>query len=138
MPQTPHVEKHFTASETVRDIVIDNHHHGGAGRGRSRFTFLFLLHDSDLVGVIDLDPANPVPYWIGLLNRCIMTVRKPFRQWERHGPVLFPPCLCLHLDAIRSTPRPTRILTSPIPKVANQSWGQPTAPQANNAVAPVA
>ena len=22
MPQTPHVEKHFTASETVRDIVI--------------------------------------------------------------------------------------------------------------------
>src|ERR1022692_2419393 len=22
MPQTPHIEKHFTASETVRDIVI--------------------------------------------------------------------------------------------------------------------
>jgi hypothetical protein len=22
MPQTPHVERHFTASETVRDIVI--------------------------------------------------------------------------------------------------------------------
>jgi hypothetical protein len=22
MPQTPHVEKHFTATETVRDIVI--------------------------------------------------------------------------------------------------------------------
>jgi VIT family len=22
MPQTPHVEKHFTASETIRDIVI--------------------------------------------------------------------------------------------------------------------
>jgi vacuolar iron transporter family protein len=22
MPQTPHVEKHFTASEVVRDIVI--------------------------------------------------------------------------------------------------------------------
>jgi len=22
MPQTPHVEKHFTASEAVRDIVI--------------------------------------------------------------------------------------------------------------------
>jgi hypothetical protein len=22
MPQTPHVEKHFTSSETVRDIVI--------------------------------------------------------------------------------------------------------------------
>ena len=63
MPQTPHVEKHFTASETVRDIVIGmsdgltvpfalaaglssaveatgtgdwHHYHGGAGRGRSR------------------------------------------------------------------------------------------------------
>jgi vacuolar iron transporter family protein len=23
MPQPPHIEKHFTASETVRDIVID-------------------------------------------------------------------------------------------------------------------
>ena len=22
MPQTPHVEKHFTSSETIRDIVI--------------------------------------------------------------------------------------------------------------------
>ena len=59
MPQTPHVEKHFTASETVRDIVIGmsdgltvpfalaaglsgavaverHHRHGGLGRGCSR------------------------------------------------------------------------------------------------------
>ena len=31
MPQTPHIEKHFTASETVRDIVI------GMSDGLTRF-----------------------------------------------------------------------------------------------------
>lgn len=50
MPQTPHLEKHFTASETVRDIGIgigmsdgNNDLHSAS---RRRLFFAFILTES--------------------------------------------------------------------------------------------
>ena len=60
MPQTPHIEKHFTASKTVRDIVI----------GMSDGLFVQIAEGLGIRSILHTDYESAVRNWLRL--DCIM------------------------------------------------------------------